>query len=261
MMQGISPRFITDLIYQINEELSNKEKNTRRYEYTEIFFTEWQKAYKKETGQNFEMLNNSDSNGNEWFDSTKTLQNMEHELLFKIAVDLGIEIPGLIYSVATITGITQPTRQSFEKACKEVYENPAHAVIQANSALESLIKDICTDERIANCKQNDTQQKLLVHILKEFKISQTPKLNENIRDITSGFQTASAAIQNLRDFHTKAHGAATAEKRDIISDPLAAAFIVNACATIGLFLQGYYEKNYPKLPVEVTDDIDDDIPF
>jgi hypothetical protein len=257
-MQGISPSFITNLIYQIDDELSKLENN--RSGYTEALFLEWQKAYEKETRQNFKMVHEYEEEYS-WFNSRRTLRNMEHELLFKIAVDLGIKIPGLIYSVATITGITQPTRQSFEKACKEVYENPAHAVILANSALESLIKDICADERIKDCNQSGTQQQLLVHILKEFKISEDTKLNHKLKNITSGFQTASAAIQNLRDFHTKAHGAATAEKRDIISDPLAAAFIVNACATIGLFLQGYYEENYPKLPVEVTDDIDDDIPF
>ncbi len=256
-MQGISPRFITDLIYQIAEELFKIQQINNHHNYIENFFRKWREVYEKTDRKKIHLryFGNNEEEGR--FDTLETLQNMEHELLFKIAVDLGIEIPGLIYSVATITGITQATRQSFEKACKEVYENPAHAVILANSALESLIKDICADDGIQDYKsKKPIQSNLLVHVLKEFKISQDPKLNANLRDITSGFQTASTAIQEIRSNHTKSHGAATAENRDVISDPLAAAFIVNACATIGLFLQGYYEKNYPKLPVEETYDLE-----
>jgi hypothetical protein len=267
MMQGISPRFITDLIYQINEELSNKEKNTRRYGYTENFFTEWQKAYKKETGQDFEICYfyaYGHGDNDHCFDCIQTLRNMEHELLFKIAVDLGIKIPGLIFTIAKITNMTQPTRQAFEDACKEVYEKPAHAVIEVNAALEKLIKNICEDKRINNCSQSDKPKALLEHILKEFQISQDKKLNVTLRNITSGLITATGAIQEIRDFHTKSHESSDDKQIVKISDPLVAAFVVNACATIGLFLQGYYEKNYPKLLVEVTDDSDDsddDIPF
>lgn len=193
----------------------------------------------------------------------EALAKMSDELLFQIAVDLGLEIPGLLYSVAEIKGILdnryQNVGQKFEDACKEVYTKPSVAILMANSALELLIKEICKDESIKSCDPKATLFKLTEHILKQFKFFPDNKLNTNIRNMGSGLLTATQAIEAIRSNNTEGHGTLD----EIISDPLYAVFVVNNVASIGLFLLNYYEKHYKPQQKETTSEsiFDEEIPF
>ena len=122
----------------------------------------------------------------------------------------------------------------------------------ANSALERIIKKICSDSSIDGCNSKDTLYKLASHILKQFNFFQDKSLNTNIRNIGSGLLNASQAIENIRSNNTEAHGT----EDEIISDPLYAMLVVNSVATVGLFLLNYYEKHYQPDP-----DLEDEIPF
>ena len=73
-----------------------------------------------------------------------SLSKAEDNILFQMAVDLGLEVPGLIYSVAEIrdilgTGYTK-AHSMFENAYKKVMDEPSQSVSLAYSALESILK-------------------------------------------------------------------------------------------------------------------------
>lgn len=172
----------------------------------------------------------------------KTLHNMEDELLFKIAVDMGVKIPSIIYAVPHIISLAATDYKDvhlvLENAFKKVYEDPSHAVALANSALETIIKRILS-EISPKFNKNETLYKLTTNILKEFKIfhSELP----DIKKISSGLMTVAQTIEDLRSNHTKeSHG--KLETDYIIQDPLYAHFIINSVSTVGLFLLNFYEK-------------------
>ncbi len=71
---------------------------------------------------------------------------MNGELLLKIAIDLSIETPDFIPSIPIFRNEIKVNysnaSNSFEKAFKDIEEHPDIAVRLANSALESIIKEI-----------------------------------------------------------------------------------------------------------------------
>lgn len=254
----ISPTSMLDIIERIEKTLwskfeTGKYKNVRRY------LSRWLEEYRDDRGNyygsNFQIITQQDSDN---IDLTATLDRMNDELIFKIAVDLNIEIPGLIYSVAEIKGVLSQKYEdiglTFQKAHEKIYSDPSTAIIMANSALERIIKKICADETIDSCNSKDTLYKLAGHILKQFNFFPDKGLNTNVRNIGSGLLSASQAIEAIRSNNTEAHGT----EDEIITDPLYAMLVVNSVATVGLFLLNYYEKHYQ--PVSDNKD-EDDIPF
>lgn len=181
-------------------------------------------------------------------DLLNTLRGIEDdELLLKIAVDMGIEIPDLLYSIPKIEGILsssyEQAARTFENAMKKVYEEPATSVCCANSALESIIKHICQDDSIRDCNPRDSLYDLVQHILKEFKYYPCKDMEEEIRNIGSGLLKAAQSIQDMRSRHADASHGKTADDY-IIDDELYAMYIINAVTTVGLFLLNFYEKKY-----------------
>ena len=202
---------------------------------------------------NFEIITQTNSDK---IDLPATLDTMNDDLLFQIALDLNLEIPNLIYSIAEIKGVLaekyEDASSTFEKAYNNIYSDPSTSIIMANSALELIIKKICSDQKLNRCKKTDTLYKLTQHILKEFNFFPDKKLNEYIRNIGSGLLKTSQAIENIRSNHTEAHGT----EDEIIDDPVYAMFVVNSISTIGLFLLKYYETMDKE-----NSDFDDEIPF
>ncbi|MFN7666889.1 MAG: abortive infection family protein [bacterium] len=249
----ISPSFMLDIIERIEKALWNKFE-TKKYQNIKRYILRWHEDYYY-NGSNFSIITQQDS-GN--IDLVATLDTMNDELLFQIAVDLNIEVPGLVYSVAEIKGVLsqkyEDIGQIFQKAHEKIYSEPSTAIIMANSALERIIKKICSDKSIDGCNSKDTLSKLTLHIIKQFNFFPDKGLNTNIRNIGSGLLTAAQAIENIRSNNTEAHGT----EDEIVSDPLYAMLVVNAVATVGLFFLNYYEKNYK--PVQISD-LEEDIPF
>ena len=258
----ISPSAMLNIIAKIEQKLwnkfdSSKYKNIERYLSRWTHDVEvWGQGYEK---QPIKIFYEIDENFIENIDVIKTLDNLNDETLFKIAVDLNIEIPELIYSVAEIKGILaikyEDAGKIFEKACKKIYSEPETAISMANSALELIIKRICTDNKLKNCNPKDTGKKLIEHILKEFNFfPNTPNLNQDLIKIASSMITISQSIENIRSNHTLAHGT----EDEIIKDPIYATLTINAVSTLGLFLLNYYEKYYTS---KVFQMLDDDVPF
>ncbi len=251
----VSPDTIFNIAKKIKQKLLDTKENLGDIEW---YISRWREVYygwnDEITGCNFEIIRIPDS---PCIHIMETLQPMSNELLFKIAVDLDIEIPGLMYGVAEIKGILNDryddVGRKFEEACKEVYSAPDMAILKANSALERLIKEICKDKSIKDCNPKDTLYKLTEHILKEFKFFPDKKLNSKIKNIGSGLLTTTQAIEGIRSSNTKSHGTLD----EIIAQPLYSVFVVNSVATVGLFLLNYYEHHYkPTSSLE-----DDEIPF
>lgn len=231
----------------------NKYRKVKRY------INRWHEEYGDFPGsENFHIFFKDEG---ENIDLGDTLADMSDELLFKIAVDLGVEVPGLIYSVAEIKGVLatkyEDVAKTFEKACTKVIDDPATSISMAYSALELLIKRICEHPELNGCNNGDSLYKLATHILKEFGYFPDKKLNQQIRAVGSGLLKVSQALENIRSNNTEAHGTVDLT----IDEPIYAMFIVNSVSTIGLFLLNYFEKHYDN---ELnSSDIQDfnDIPF
>ncbi len=246
----ISPSTMMSLIDRIEEKIWDK---FGTYKKVTRYIQRWHEDDEGSCNwENFTILTKNGSN----IDLSSTLDTMGDELLFQIAVDLNIEVPNLIYSVAEIKGVLaekyEDAAATFEKACNKVYSEPSTAIIMANSALEMIIKNICKKQKFIPYNPKDTLYKLTSTILKELKLFPDNKLDQNITQIGSGLLSVSKAIEVIRSKNTEAHGTEDV----IISDPIYAMFIVNAVSTVGLFLLKYSEN----LPCENSID-EDDIPF
>ncbi len=253
----ISPSSMLDIIALIEKKLWGKFEQ-QKYQNVKRYITRWQEDhydYQGYCGSNFEIITQKDSDN---IDLPATLDSMNDELLFKIAVDLNIEIPGLIYSVAEIKGVLsekyEDVARTFEKAHERIYSDPPTAIIMANSALERIVKKICSNATIEECNPKDTLYKLTSHILKQFNFFPDKSLNINIRNIGSGLLSVAQAIENIRSNNTEAHGS----EDEILSDPLYAMLVVNTVSTVGLFLLNFYEKHYKPEPAYKADE---EIPF
>ena len=247
-----------DIIWRIEKTLWDKFE-TQKYQNVKRYISRWHETeydYQGNyCGSNFEIITQKDTDN---VNLAATLDTMGDELLFQIAVDLNIEIPGLIYSVAEIKGVLsqkyEDVARTFEKAHEKIYSDPSTSIIMANSALERIIKKICSNGTIEGCNPKDTLYKLTSHILKQFNFFPDKSLNTDIRNIGSGLLTASQAIENIRSNNTEAHGS----EDETISDPLYAMLVVNTVSTIGLFLLNFYEKHYKP---ESDFNFDEEIPF
>ena len=196
-------------------------------------------------------------------DVKKTLHHIDGETLLKIAIDLGVETPDYIPSIPVfkneLKSSYETASQTFEKAFKNVEEDPSLAVGLANSALESIIKEILKDDRIdVEWNEKDTLSNLIKNICKAFKLTTDSEMPNEIKTISSSLLNACKAIDDLRSDKTIFHG--KMDSNYVLTEPLYAYFIVNAVSTVGLFLLNFYKLRFPQIVKPVIEDIDD-LPF
>lgn len=196
-------------------------------------------------------------------DVKKTLHHIDGETLLKIAIDLGVETPDYIPSIPVfkneLKSSYETASQTFEKAFKNVEEDPSLAVGLANSALESIIKEILKDDRIdVVWNEKDTLSNLVKSICKAFKLTTDSEMPNEIKTISSSLLNACKAIDDLRSDKTIFHG--KMDSNYVVAEPLYAYFIVNAVSTVGLFLLNFYKLRFPKTVESVFEDIND-LPF
>jgi len=243
MEHKISPKYLMELIVKIEKkiwELFNSYKNVKFY------INKWHEdndGFGDYYQENFSISLKDDGN----IDLTTTLHNIDGELLLKIAIDLGIETPDFIPSIPTFKNEIKANytnaNSSFEKAFKDIEEHPDIAIGLANSALESIIKEILKNEPINN--KIDTKQTLYAQtsaILKEFSLYPNREMPKEIKTIGSSLLSINKGIEQLRSEKTNLHGKT---KEDyLINDSIYAYFIVNSVATVGLFLISFYKKKF-----------------
>ena len=260
MNEIISPKFQMKLVQEVHDKIWEEFTS---YKDVLFYIKKWHKEEWYDINNQWENFNITiDTRQN--IDLKATLHTMKGEELIKIAIDLGIETPDFIPSIPTFKNAIKDEYENvydtFIKAIKNIEEEPDLAIGLANSAFESLIKEILRDERISTkLKGGETLFKLTQIILKEFNIS-----NDNFpieaKTISTSLLAISQSVEKLRSEKTNFHGKT---KEDIIiNDSIYVYLIVNSITTIGLFLNSFYEKKFPKPKVEITNPFEeDDLPF
>lgn len=245
------------LIGQIEAKLW---ENYKSYKNVEFYISKWQ-IYFDQGQWNFDIYHSGDN-----IDLKKTLHGVDSQTLIKIANDLGIETPGFIPLIPVIKNVLESNYSSaydsFEKAVKQIEENPDVAVGLANSTLESIIKHILTDERVkTKWDKKNTLYKLTCCLLQEFRLFPNSKIPVEIKNIGSSLLTIAQNIEQLRSNKTILHGKLKDDY--IINDPLFAYFVINVVSSVGLFLVNYYGVVMP-IKTQVIDGSavnPEDIPF
>jgi hypothetical protein len=176
--------------------------------------------------------------------------------LLKIAIDLGVDTPDFIPSIPTFKNQLKSDYKNaydtFTKAYRQIETDPSTAVGLANSALESIIKEILKDERISSkLSGGETLYKLTSIILKVFNITNEDHPKE-IKIIGNSLLAINQTIEKLRSEKTNFHGKTTDDY--LINDTIYTFFIVNSVATVGLFLNSYYKTKFPKTQIIIEDD-------
>lgn len=225
------------------------------------YWNEWDKDFEP----SYEMKRKKD--GSFVIDVKSTLLKTDDEKLLKIAIDLGIKIPNVLYTIPTINEILEDERfeylnacESFKKAISDVITAPDNAISLANATLETIIKRILEDPNVEcpSYDKNLTLRKLLTLLLKNFSLYPDRNIRSELNKIGSSLICIADNIEHLRSDKTFAHGKGI---HDIITkDPVAASFIVNAVSTLGLFIISIYEKYYNNIDIINKPNIDENTP-
>jgi hypothetical protein len=264
MNELISPFYIMKLIPNIENALWNLFP-TSKYINVKFYIEKWHRHSDEysfgDYWENFSIFLTDDKK----IDLTKTLHNIDNETLLKIAIDLGVETPDFIPLIPTFKNDLKSNYSTayatFDKAYKQIETDPSLAVGLANSALESIIKEILKDERISGkTKGTETLYELTTLILKEFQLFPNKEMPIEIKTIGSSMLTINQSIEKLRSEKTNVHGKTTEDY--LIQDSLYAFFVINSVATVGIFLNSYYKNKFPTISSEdQTDDDADLLPF
>lgn len=252
----ISPKYQMSILKNIENAIWNEYKT---YEDVRFYIEKWQEWY-DDFNVNFHIAYKENSTS---IDLRRTLHNIDGETLIKIAIDIGIDTPDFLPSIPTFRNELKSdyhtANTTFEKAYKAIESDPDTAIGLANSALESIIKEILKDQRITTqWKNGDTLYKLASALLSEFKMFPNSQLPDEIKTIGCSLLGASKAIEVLRSTKTNFHG--KTEDDYIIRDSLYTYFVINSVCTIGLFLISFYKLKFPKEVINNTL-IEDDLPF
>ena len=147
MNTKISPKYQMNLIQNINDKLFELYKG---YEDVSRYMSKWIEYYDSFENQNFHIRYKD--NEQKKIDVKETLHSIDGETLLKIAIDLGVETPDFIPSIPVfkneLKSDFETASQTFEKAYKNVEDDPSLAIGLANSALECIIKEILSDDRV-----------------------------------------------------------------------------------------------------------------
>lgn len=232
MNNKISPKYHMELVKKVVEAIWTEYET---YINVLFYIQKWH-YFDEEENQNFFIYYKKDKGV---IDLEETLHNIDVDILLKIAIDMGVETPDFIPSIPTFKNVIKEeysnAAATFDKAFKQIESDPDIAIGLANSALESIIKEILKDERIQTKFNNgDTLYRLTQNILKEFKLFPNSEIPEEINQIGSGLLNVCQGIEKIRSQKTKLHG--KMDEDYVVDDSLYAYFIINSVATIGLFL-------------------------
>jgi len=255
----ISPKYQMQLIKSVKDALWAEYGS-----YKDVYFyiKKWQVV--NEEWNNYSENFKIEVNQKNEIDLLSTLNNFDSDTLLKIAIDLGVDTPDFIPSISTfrneIKASYETASATFERAFKQIEEHPDTAIGLANSALESIIKEILKDERISSkISGKETLYALTSIILKEFQFTSEGDMPKEIKTMGSSLIAINQSIEKLRSEKTSFHGKTNADY--VIKDPIYTYFIVNSVATVGLFLNSFYRKKYPQKEITNQSSIIDDLPF
>lgn len=259
MQDLISPKYQMKLAKDVGDAIWAEYKS-----YKEVLFYiyKWHKVDGdwNNSWENFSIVKKESGE----IDLTPTLHNIDGETLLKMAIDLGVSTPDFIPSIPTFRNELKSDYKTayatFEKAIKQIETHPDIAIGLANSALESIIKEILKDDRVnSKIKSTKTLYDLTCEILKIFQLYPNADLPAEIKTIGSSLMSANQGIEKLRSEKTNVHG--KTQDDYVVQDSLYAYFIVNAVTTVGLFLNAFYRLKFPKTDSQTTNTGVDELPF
>lgn len=211
--------------------------------------------------KNFEIIYDDENNA----ELSYTLSNINDETLIKIAIDLDIDTPGFIPSIPTFKNEIKENYTNantvFKKAIKQIEEHPDIAIGLANSALESIIKEILNNKYFENKQEmkNKTLYKLTATILKEFSLFPNNTMPKEIKTIGSSLIAINQSIEKLRSEKSNLHGKISDDY--IIDESIYAYFIINSITTVGMFLISFYKEKFNHQFLNSENIDEDEIPF
>ena len=255
MNELISPKYLMKLVKQVDTVIWDEYKSYRE---VRMYIEKWHQENEYNNWENFRIAIKESKE----IDLLQTLNNMPGELLLKVAIDMNVDTPDFIPSVPVFKNSLKTEYKTaydtFVKAFRQVETDPSLAVGLANSALESIIKEILKDERIkSKVTGKETLYSLTLIILKEFNLI-NDELPKEIKTIGSQLTSIAQSIEKLRSEKTAFHGKTDTDY--LITDTVYTYFVLNAVTTVGLFLQNYYKTLHPKV-VKKANDFLDDLPF
>ena len=257
MSEFISPKYQMKLVKSVHDAIWDEYKTYRE---VNLYIDKWHEVEEDWNNhwENFPIIKKESGD----IDLLRTLHSMNGSDLLKVAIDMGVETPDFIPSIPTfkneLKSDFKTAYDTFTKAFKQIESDPSLAVGLANSALESIVKEILKDDRIKNKIQGtETLYKLTSIIIKEFNFLDSNHPVE-IKTIGSSLLSISQSIEKLRSEKTDFHGKTNDDY--LITDSIYTYFVVNAVTTVGLFLQSYFKTKLPKPPKEVEEE-HDDLPF
>jgi hypothetical protein len=255
MDQLVSPKYQMQLVNSVEKAIWDEYKS---YKQVRLYINKWYKnnydpdGFNDDYWENFTIVEMPNKN----IDLTSTLHNFSGNDLLKIAIDLGVDTPDFIPSIPIFKNVLKSDYKTaydtFNKAFKQIESDPSIAVGLANSALESIIKEILKDDRISSkTSGSETLYRLSSIILKEFNITNDEHPKE-IKTIGNSLLAINQSIETLRSEKTDFHGKTNDDY--LITDTIYTYFIVNTVTTVGLFLDSYYKSKFPKPKALVEDD-------
>jgi Abortive infection C-terminus len=255
MNELISPKYLMKLVKQVDTAIWDEYKSYRE---VRMYIEKWHEDDDYNNWENFRIA----LKDNKEIDLLQTLNNMPGELLLKVAIDMNVDTPDFIPSVPVFKNSLKTEYKTaydtFVKAFRQVETDPSLAVGLANSALESIIKEILKDERIkSKTTGKETLYALTLIILKEFNLT-NDELPKEIKTIGSQLTSIAQSVEKLRSEKTAFHGKTDADY--LITDTVYTYFVINAVTTVGLFFQGYYKTLHPKIEKQANSFLDD-LPF
>lgn len=197
-------------------------------------------------------------------DLGRTLAGMPNEILIKMAIDLGVDMPGLLPCIPIVKNILRESNENafstFERAVKEVYEHPDQSVALAASTLEGLFKAMLQDSSQDISVKNASLSDLTGKVVKVLVSDCDPSAPKEIKTLASQIRGLGSTIDDLRSDKSTAHGKAPGEY--VVDDELWAETVVNTTATLGILLWRLYErKNAAEQVPQSTSVYDEEIPF
>lgn len=254
----ISPKYKMELVWKVEKAIWDKYSSYKNVRY---YIEKWHVVGDQWNWENFQIMTD-ETRG--IIDLTSTLHTIDGETLLKIAIDIGVETPDFIPSIPTfkneLKSDYKTASATFEKAFKQIESHPDTAIGLANSALESIVKEILKDDRInGKIKGKETLYDLTCAILKEFQLFPGSDMPMEIRTIGSSLIAINQSIEKLRSEKTDFHGKTKDDY--VIEDSLYAYFIINTVSTVGLLLISLFKNKYPKEDDSASIFASDDLPF
>ena len=147
MNELISPKYQMKLVKSVHDAIWEQYKNYRE---VSLYIDKWNEVDEDWNNhwENFSIIKKESGD----IDLLKTLYSMNGSDLLKVAIDMGVDTPDFIPSIPTIKNELKSdfktAYDTFTKAFKQIESDPSLSIGLANSALESIVKEILKDDRI-----------------------------------------------------------------------------------------------------------------